>query len=175
MGKSPQRVWRASPDRQDDWQGSDGSIVVLSGGEVTAWSSVWIGRDERPEYALKLEPDCPVVVGRSNGGVPPYLDPAYHPTRIVPGTGRSVLHSGGRGTDRMVSRGHFTLHAIPGGILFVNGVPRRGGGLRPPLNGTWLIAPEGRALDPEEEYPIESGTCIIVGLPNGSEIQINAG
>lgn len=172
--RSPGRAWRASLDRQDHWHGSDGSIAVLSGCEVTIWSSGSLGRDRRPEYALRLAPDQPIVVGRSQGHVPEYLDPAYCPTRIVPGTGQCVLHSGGTGSDRYVSRGHFMLRAMPGGILFVNGVPRRGGGLRPPKNGTWLVAPERRTMEPGEEYRIESGTWIVVWLPNGSELRINA-
>ena len=60
------------------------------------------------------------------------------------------------------------------GILFVNGVPRRGGGIRPPLNGTRLVAPEGRGLSPGEKYLIESGTAMVVRLPNGTELRIDA-
>ena len=58
--------------------------------------------------------------------------------------------------------------------VFVNGVPQRGGGIRPPLNGTRLVAPEGRALDPGEEYLIESGTAMVVQLPNRTELRIDA-
>jgi hypothetical protein len=119
-------------------------------------------------------PDSPVVVGRSNGWSPEYLDPAYRPTRIVPGTGQAVLHSGGYGTDNCVSRAHFMLRGVRGGILLVNGVPRRGGGIRPPRNGTRLVAPEGRGLSPGEEYLIESGTAMVIRLPNGTEIRIDA-
>jgi hypothetical protein len=67
------------------------------------------------------------------------------------------------------------LRAVAGGIRFINGVPRRGGGIRPPVNRTWLVAPEGRLLDSGEEYLIESGTTMVVRLPNGSEIRIEAG
>ena len=69
---------------------------------------------------------------------------------------------------------HFMLRGIRGGILFVNGVPRRGGGIRPPRNGTQLVAPEGRGLSPGEEYLIESGTAMVVRLPNGTELRIDA-
>src|SRR5262249_19996294 len=128
----------------------------------------------RTEYALRLLPDSPVVVGRFHGRVPPYLDPAYQPTTIVPGTGQEVLHSGGCGTDLCVSRAHFMLRGVLRGMLYVNGVPRRGGGIRPPLNGTHLVAPQGRGLSPGEEYLIESGTGMIVRLPNGTELRIDA-
>jgi hypothetical protein len=168
------QVWWTHPDAPDDGPGSDGSITVLSGPEITVWSTPDPGHDARPEYALRLTPDCPVVVGRSDGGLPPYLDPAYRPTRIVPGTGQPILHSGGRGSDNYVSRGHFTLRAIRHGILFVNGVPRRGGGIRPPKNGTRMVAPAGRALYPGEEYLIEAGMALVVRLPNGTELRIDA-
>ena len=120
---------------------------------------------------------CPTRRLSSDGTMvmcPPYLDPAYRPTRIVPGTGQAVLHSGGYGTDIRVSRAHFMLLGASRGILFVNGVPRRGGGIRPPLNGTRLVAPEGRALSPGEEYLIESGTAMVVRLPNRTELRIDA-
>jgi hypothetical protein len=66
------------------------------------------------------------------------------------------------------------LLAMRGGILFRNGVPRRGGGIRPPKNGTWLVAPARRALHPGEEYLIEAGTALVVRLPNGTELRIDA-
>jgi hypothetical protein len=66
------------------------------------------------------------------------------------------------------------LRSIRGGIVFVNGVPRQGGGIRPPKNGTWLVAPAVRALRPGEEYLIEAGTALVVRLPNGTELQIDA-
>ena len=153
---------------------SPGAISILSGSPLTTWSSLPLTARSPTEYALRLMPDSPVVVGRSHGHVPPYLDPAYRPTRIVPGTGQAVLHSGGYGTDICVSRAHFMLRGVSRGILFVNGVPRRGGGIRPPLNGTRLVAPEGRALSPGEEYLIQSGAAMVVRLPNGTELRIDA-
>jgi hypothetical protein len=66
------------------------------------------------------------------------------------------------------------LRSIRGGIVFVNGVPRKGGGIRPPRNGTRLLAPAGRSLLPGEEYLIEAGTAIVVRLPNGTELGITA-
>ena len=78
-------------------------------------------------------------------------------------------------TDKYVSRGHFMLRAHAGGVLLVNGVPHcRGGGLRPPVNGTRLLAPAHRPMTPNEEYLIERGTEIVLALPNGSQVQIDA-
>jgi hypothetical protein len=171
---SRRESWHIPRDGRDDGYRSDGSISVLSGGELTLWSSVFPSTGDRTKYEFQLTPDRPVIVGRSEGHAPPYLDLAYRPTRIVPGTGQNILHSGGRGSDMRVSRGHFMLRAVREGIVFVNGVPRRGGGLRPPLNGTRLVKPVGRALWPSEEYLIESGDGIVVQLPNGSDLRIQA-
>lgn len=60
------------------------------------------------------------------------------------------------------------------GILLVNGVPRRGGGIRPPLNGTRLVAPVRRRLEPAEEYVVERGRSATLRLPNGTEIDLHA-
>ncbi len=167
--RAPQDFW----GDQDDGS-SPGGISVLSGSPLTAWSSNALTACSQTEYAIRLMPDSPVVVGRCHGSLPPYLDPAYRPTSIVPGTGQAVLHSGGYGTDVRVSRAHFMLVGASRGILFVNGVPRRGGGIRPPLNGTRLIAPEGRVLSPGEEYVIRSATAMVVRLPNRTELRIDA-
>ena len=99
---------------QDPWGDQDdgpspGGISVLSGSPLTTWSSLPLTARSQTEYDLRLLPDSPVIVGRSNGWSPEYLDPAYRPTRIVPGTGQAVLHSGGYGTDICVSRAHFML------------------------------------------------------------------
>jgi hypothetical protein len=168
-----QKKGRHPWDDPDDGS-SLGGISVLSGSPLTAWSSFPLTARSQTEYDLQLAPDSPVIVGRGNGWSPEYLDPAYLPTSIVPGTGQSVLHSAGYGTDMRVSRAHFTLRGVPGGILFVNGVPRRGGGIRPPLNGTRLVVPQGRVLSPCEEYLIGSGTAMVVRLPNGTELRIDA-
>ena len=176
LGWAPQSRQRAA---QHPWGDRDdgsrrGGISVLSGSPLTTWSSLPLANRSPTEYDLQLSPDSPVIVGRSDAWAPPYLDPAYRPTRIVPGTGQAVLHSGGHGTDIRVSRAHFMLLGVSRGILFVNGVPRRGGGIRPPLNGTWLVVPQGRVLSPGEEYLIESGTAMVVRLPNGTEIRVDA-
>lgn len=79
------------------------------------------------------------------------------------------------GRNNAVSRAHFLVKAVPGGIVLVNGVPTRGGGIRPPTNGTRLVAPEVRELEPSEEYRIEFGTSAAIRLPNGTEIELRAG
>jgi hypothetical protein len=121
-----------------------------------------------PQTLLQLQPQDSVVVGRQNGGSLEYLDPAYQPTQFEPTGGQPVL----RGIDRdiCVSRGHFMLRGSATGILLINGVPRRGGGIRPPLNGTRLITPIRRHLEPAEEYLIERGNSATFQLPNGTEI-----
>jgi hypothetical protein len=93
---------------------------------------------------------------------------------MVPDTGQTVLCSGGEASDIYVSRGHFMLRAASGGIVLVNGVPRPDGGIRPPLNGTWLVHPNRRLLDPGEEYLIESQTSVVIWLPNETVIEIGA-
>ena len=60
------------------------------------------------------------------------------------------------------------------GILLVNGVPRRGGGIRPPLNGTRLLEPAYRPLQGGEELLIEKGSSVKIHLPNDTVILINA-
>jgi hypothetical protein len=172
--RSRQPAWQDPRGDPDGGSSPSGGITVLSGDPLTAWSSLPLTERNQTRYELPIMPDSPVVVGRSDGGSPPYLEPAYRPTRIVPGTGQAVLHSGGRGTDHYVSRAHFMLRAVPSGLLFVNGVPRRGGGIRPPIYGTRLLAPHGRELRPGEEYLIESGTAMVVRLPNGTELRIDA-
>ena len=166
------------PDPQTDTDEavSLGSLSVLSGECLTVWGAGPASGDtdlER-ECALRLEPDRPAIVGRAEGSEVPYLDPAYRPTTVLPGTARTVLHSGGHGRDLCLSRGHFMLRATPAGILLVNGVPRRGGGMRPPVNGTRLLLPDQRWLLPGEEYVIEHGTHVVLWLPNGSEVRIDA-
>jgi hypothetical protein len=133
-----------------------------------------VGRSTDVEFQVKVSPHRPVVIGRSDGYDVPYLDPAYKATQIVPGTGQSVMRQGGHESDTWVSRGHFMLRADPAGIVFVNGVPHREGGIRPPLNGTWMLAPTHRKLDPEENLLIEHGQGATFRLPNAAEVRIDA-
>ena len=99
---------------------------------------------------------------------------AYSPTPILPDSGQSVLR-GHDESDNWVSRAHFTLRGAPGGgIVFTNGVPRVGGGLRPPLNGTKLLVPTVRWLDPGEEVLIGLGEAVAIRLPNRCVLQLQA-
>jgi hypothetical protein len=152
-------------------------IDVLDDAAVTCWSlpSINTPADGYPQSRLQLglTPERPAVIGRKQGGTIEYLDPAYQPTQLVPGTGQSVLQD--QEADNFVSRGHFMLRASAAGILLVNGVPRRGGGIRPPLNGTWLLGPAERPLRPGESVLIRPGTSITIRLPNGVRLQIGAG
>jgi hypothetical protein len=116
---------------------------------------------------LQLAPDRLVVIGRANGYQVPYLDPAYQATTIMPETGQSVLLTQGEGKDIMVSRAHFTLRAAAGGgVILTNGVPQLGGGIRPPMNWTYLLTPVTRVLDPGEELTIGPGAAVAIQLPN---------
>jgi hypothetical protein len=61
------------------------------------------------------------------------------------------------------------------GILLTNGVPRLGGGIRPPTNRTMLAAAaEWRAMEPAEEFLIENGAEVSLYLPNGTMLRICA-
>jgi hypothetical protein len=107
---------------QDPWGDHDdgpssGGISVLSGSPVTTWSTLPLTTRSQTEYDLRLSPDSPVIVGRSDGWSPEYLDPAYRPTRIVPGTGQAVLHSGGHGSHSkslpgFALTGHFGMQSL---------------------------------------------------------------
>jgi hypothetical protein len=164
------------PDVAPDDPGpiSSAGLRVTPGSSLTLWSVSDPAHATDVEFQVRISPDRPVIVGRAEGHAVPYLDPAYRATRVVPGTGQCVLQQDGHGSDICVSRGHFMLRAHPGGVVFVNGVPHRAGGIRPPLNGTWLLAPARRQLDPEEAYLIEHGHTAVFYLPNGTEIRIDA-
>ena len=150
------------------------TLSVLSGPSITLWS-MNAGVDTAPERRLRLSPNRPAIIGRAEGWHVPYLDPAYMATTVVPGTGQTVLLDGGRGADISVSRGHFMLRAAAEGILLVNGVPKVGGGIRPPINGTYLLSPQNRKMEPAEEYMIVRGEGVVLFLPNQAQIQITAG
>jgi hypothetical protein len=161
-------------------------VALLDGPSVTFWSCPQTAvipvttKHEIPDSVAELElclmPDRLVVVGRSTGRSPvPYLDPAYRPTPILPDTGQSVLLGHGE-MDNCVSRAHFTLRGTAGGgIVFTNGVPRSGGGVRPPMNGTMMVAPTVRWLGPGEELALEPGEAVSVRLPNRCVLQLRAG
>jgi len=126
------------------------------------------------DVRLELAPDRSVIIGRMEGGRLEYLDPRYVPTPIVPGSGATILRNRGGNEDIYVSRGHFLMRGHAGGILLVNGVPRRGGGIRPPMNGTLLVAPQRRPLKKAEEYLIERGSAATIRLPNGTQLTLQA-
>jgi hypothetical protein len=153
---------------------SIGDVSVVSGPAVTLWATPPTSRDTAPLSRLRLEARRPAIVGRQEGGTIDYLDPAYRPTQVVPDSGQRVLRPGGGPEDGLVSRGHFMLRAAPCGIVLVNGVPRAGGGIRPPVNGTWLVFPVRRRLAPGEEYLIERGAVVVIRLPNASQLRIGA-
>jgi hypothetical protein len=85
-----------------------------------------------------------------------------------------VVRSSRDGRDVYVSRGHFTLRGDARGIVLTNGVPRIGGGIRPPITGTWMLEPSRRLMEPGEEYLIEHGAKVVLHLPNGTVVQICA-
>jgi hypothetical protein len=126
------------------------------------------------QVALLIPESQYVVIGRQEGGQIEYLDPRFRPTQVVPQTGQPVVTQLGDGADRFVSRGHFTLGARAGGLVLLNGVPRRGGGVRPPKNGTVLLSPEHRYLAPGEEFVIAPGEMARIRLPNSTVISIHA-
>jgi hypothetical protein len=155
---------------------SSGTIETLHG---DLGLSTWAGDEvavpaNDHQVELRLAPDRPVVIGRQETGIPPYLDPAFRSTTIVPGTEQSVLRSAGHGRDTCVSRAHFMLRGDARGIVLTNGVPRPGGGIRPPVNATWLLEPAYRAMGPAEEHLIERGSAAVLWLVNGTVLRIRA-
>lgn len=154
---------------------SSGSMEIIGGAtDIGCWSAPETAVEFERKVLLKLSPDCPAVIGRSDGPRPPYLDPTYCPTRIVPGTDQSVVQSSSMGPDVNVSRAHFMLRGNAQGIMLTNGVPRLGGGIRPPMNGTWIVAPEWRCMEPGEDYQIEHGAAVSIHLPNRVVVRICA-
>jgi hypothetical protein len=165
-----------TPLPHEDWAGSSSlSISIVEGPAINLWSTVTAaGGETKAEFRLQLQPDQSVVIGRQEGGEIEYLDPRYHPTQMLPNSTRRVVTTVNKGTDICVSRGHFMLRGSVDGILFVNGVPRRGGGIRPPMNGTKMLAPVNRRMGQGETYMIEKGTAIRIRLPNGTVILLGA-
>jgi hypothetical protein len=164
------------PLPHEDWAGSTSlSVSIIEGPTLNLWSiaTATEGKTEG-ELKLQLQPDQPVVIGRQEGGQVEYLDPRYQPTQMLPNSSRRVVTSLNRGTDICVSRGHFMLKGSLHGILLLNGVPRRGGGIRPPLNGTVMLEPDYRSMKQGEEYMIERGAAAKIRLPNGTVILLRA-
>ncbi|HEX5103114.1 MAG TPA: hypothetical protein VFV87_04855 [Pirellulaceae bacterium] len=153
--------------------GSSASISILFGPALAVGDSV-LDSVSAPALVLQLAPGQIAVIGRAHGREVPYLDPAYRPTSLVPGTGETILRGDGDRRDLTVSRGHFMLSAHPAGLLLTNGVPRRGGGVRPPMNGTLLLGPIQRSMAPGEEQKVPYGSAIVLQLPNGTQVRIEA-
>ena len=154
----------------DDVMSSSLSMSIVGGSEVLVWSApnTLTGGKTQGELKVQLQSNRPVVIGRQQGGHIDYLDPQYQPTPMMPDASQSILTFNEK--DIVVSRGHFMLKGSPLGILLVNGVPRRGGGIRPPMNGTILLEPVHRWMEKEEEYLIERGATAKIRLPNGTVI-----
>ena len=150
-------------------------MISVEGPVVNVWSApdTLMGGDTQGEVKVQLQPNKPIVIGRQQGGQIDYLDPQYQPTPMMPGSVHPILNSSGK--DGTVSRGHFMLKMSPHGICLVNGVPRRGGGIRPPINGTILLEPARRLMAQGEEYVIERGTSAKIRLPNGTVILLVPG
>jgi hypothetical protein len=151
------------------------SLSIVEGPTVILWSAATTtaGKTQQ-ELKLQLQPDQSVVIGRQEGGEIKYLDPRYQPTTMLPNCSRPVVNSFRHGIDRTVSRGHFMLKGYLHVILLLNGVPRRGGGIRPPLNGTVMLEPLHRSMDEGEEHRIERGASAKIRLPNGTVILLCA-
>jgi hypothetical protein len=156
----------------EDWaEGSLLSITIVDGQTLNLWSPRATTEGKTTgELKLQLQPNQCAVIGRQEGGEIEYLDPSYQPTQMLPNSSRSVVTSMDRGTDMCVSRGHFMLKGCVHGILLVNGVPRRGGGIRPPRNGTVMLEPARRSMGDGEEYMIERGAAAKIRLPNRTVI-----
>lgn len=157
----------------DEGSNSKASISVSGLGSLTLVHSLPTEEtDIGPQ--LEIEPGRPAVIGRANDPAQvPYLAEGYSATQMVPGSEETVIGYGDR--DNFVSRGHFMLQAAAGGVVLVNGVPKLGGGIRPPRNWTRLIAPEDRLMEPGEEYFIGRGFAVKISLPNGAQVAIRAG
>jgi hypothetical protein len=161
---------------RDDEADSILSVSHVSGPAVDLWSANTATEgNTASQFTLALSPERSIVIGRQEGGRIEYLDRRYRPTQMLPNTDRRVVQSDGHdGPDRCVSRGHFMLKGCTRGILFVNGVPRAGGGVRPPLNGTVMLAPDHRAMVQGEELLIDRGSAITIRLPNHAVLLLRA-
>jgi hypothetical protein len=151
-------------------------MTVESGPPINVWATcrtASLAADFQATLAIPLNDH--VVIGRQKGGEVPYLDPRFVPTPIVPESGQTILRADGHdAADTWVSRGHFMLHSRDGALVLVNGVPRRGGGIRSPINGTIMLYPSRRWMRPEEEFVIRPGKMARIQLPNGTVIAIRA-
>jgi hypothetical protein len=175
---SPDNFLEPPPPLPDKGPDSLVSISHIAGPIVNAWSAApatGMDGDTMNQLKLQLRPEQGVVIGRQEGGRISYLDPRWRPTQLIPDSGRRVVQSNAsEGPDNWVSRGHFLLKSSHLGIVFVNGVPRDGGGIRPPTNGTEMLAPESRRMEQGEEFLIDRGAEITIRLPNRTVLQLRA-
>ena len=141
------------------------SMSLCGGATLNLWSA-GVATETEGEYKFALAPNQAAVIGRQEGGEIEYLDPAYRPTQMMPGGEKPIVASARHGDDIRVSRGHFMLRGSVDGIVFINGVPRRGGGIRTPLNGTVMLAPQARQMTDAEEWLIPRGDSVRLQLPN---------
>ena len=173
LAEFPPEIFAHLAENHECQQGSWTSLEHLFGPALSVGDSV-LEPGSRPVLELFLQPGQSAVIGRANGCEVPYLDPAYRPTSLVPGSGETILLREGDRRNLFVSRGHFTLCAHSAGILLINGVPQRGGGIRPPRNGTLLLDPVQRPMLAGEEHTIDHGSAVTLQLPNGSQVRIEA-
>jgi len=144
------------------------SIVGRSGLSVWSLKETSVPDKTKAQVQLCLQPGSIAVIGKQQGGHIEYLDSRYVPTPLLPDSSGSILTLSEM--DQYVSRGHFMLKRTSLGTVLVNGVPRKGGGIRPPTNGTFLLQPENRWLEKGEEYLIEGPVLLI--LPNRAVVLI---
>jgi hypothetical protein len=165
-----------APLPHDDLAGCTSlSVSIVEGAALNLWSIATATEGKtKEELKLQLQPDQSVVIGRQEGGEIEYLDPRYQPTQMLPNSSQRVITSVSKGNNVSVSRGHFMLKSSIHGIMLLNGVPRRGGGIRPPLNGTVMLEPVYHSMGEGEEYLIENGSAAKIRLPNGTVILLRA-
>jgi hypothetical protein len=167
------------PVLEPSQEGQGTSICTIQSEQglgVTLWSlpqsTTKTATKHGVQFQIELAPDHSIVIGRCHGGQVPYLDPRFVATPLIPGSDEIILRRAGRGEDRLVSRAHLLLRGQRAGLVLINGVPGRGGGIRAPLNGTVLISPEHRWLGLGEEYLISHGGAATVRLPNGTQFTL---
>ena len=170
------RVAEIAPIPHEDLaEGSHLSVSVVAGPNLSLWSiATDRSCDTDTEFKFQIQPDQAVVIGRQQGGRIEYLDERYQPTQLVPNSAQRVVGSHDKVADNRVSRGHFMLRDSPRGLELVNGVPRHGGGIRPPINGTKMLKPERRTMQDGEDFVIERGKSVTICLPNGTVIVLGA-
>ena len=158
----------------DAWRAGD-SIAILALSSTPTRTDFGPDTGTTVECRVCLQPERPCVVGRADGTHVPYLAEGYRSSPIVPTSGVAILWGGGCSHDKYVSRAHFMLRAVAGGILFVNGVPGRDGNLRPPPNVTYMLEPNVRPFGAGEEHWVGPGLALLIRLPNWLQIRIQAG